>query len=142
MSTRKGPLSDQEFEKAFERLLYNSEPVTPEEVDALLRSEGLDPEAIAARGRAIAEKALADSPLDWRNSREQRLRAERALKAAEVRAMMPRKDILTAICDVLAGPNALQAQAILQHRNLEEMPDEDLASLLIELEFLTGGEQE
>ncbi len=39
-------------------LLYEHEPKTPEEIDTFLRSEGVDPDVIAAKGRAFAAKAL------------------------------------------------------------------------------------
>lgn len=47
-----------------QHLLYEQEPETPEEVDAFLRSEGLDPDAIAAQGRAFAAKALEDASVE------------------------------------------------------------------------------
>jgi len=46
------------FLVAMRYLLYDHEPETLEEVDAFLRSEGLDPGVIAADGKAFAQKAL------------------------------------------------------------------------------------
>lgn len=53
-------LTETERNELAERLqtLLNAEPETSEEIDAYLRVDGFDPEAIAARGRAIAAKAL------------------------------------------------------------------------------------
>jgi hypothetical protein len=46
------------FLDAMRHLLYDSEPETEEEVDAFLRSEGIDPEAVAEKGRELAERIL------------------------------------------------------------------------------------
>ncbi len=55
--------TEEEVLIAILQLLNGPEPQTPEEVDAYLRAEGYDPEKLAARGKAIAEKAMANSPL-------------------------------------------------------------------------------
>jgi hypothetical protein len=39
--------TDSEFVDAMRYLLYEHEPETEEEIDAFLRSEGIDPEAVA-----------------------------------------------------------------------------------------------
>ena len=137
MSTRKGPRNDQEFVEAFEHLLYDHEPETDEEVDAFLRSEGVDPEVIAANGRAFVEKALALSPLNWRNHAADRQKAQEELEAHEVSSILSRDALLAAINKIMSGLNPRQfAQASVQYRNLEEVSDEDLRSLLAELEYL------
>lgn len=52
-----------EFVRRMNYLLYEHEPETPEEIDAFLRSEGFDPDAIERRGREIAEEALRQARL-------------------------------------------------------------------------------
>ena len=42
------------FLEAMRYLLYEHEPETEEEIDAFLRSEGIDPEACAEKGRQLA----------------------------------------------------------------------------------------
>lgn len=59
--------TNEELAEAMRYLLYDHEPETPEEIDAFLRSEGLDPEEIADYGRKLAERELAASPLNPRN---------------------------------------------------------------------------
>ena len=44
------------FLEAMRSFLYEHEPETEEEVDAFLRSEGVDPEAVAERGRELAAR--------------------------------------------------------------------------------------
>jgi predicted ATP-dependent serine protease len=44
------------FLEAMKHLLYDSEPETEEEIDAFLRSEGVDPEECAERGRELAAR--------------------------------------------------------------------------------------
>lgn len=141
MSTRKGPRTDQEFVEAFEHLLYDHEPETSEEVDAFLRSEGLDPEDIAANGRAFVQKALALSPLNWRNHVADRQRAKEELDAHKVSPTLPRDVLLATIKKFLSGLSPQQiAQAGVQYRNLERVADDDLRSLLAELEYLNRKE--
>ena len=56
--------TNQEILDAINYLLYEHEPETPQEIDAYLRSEGLDPEVIADHGRLFASKALAAAQAD------------------------------------------------------------------------------
>lgn len=55
--------TDEELLAAIILLLDGHPPETPEEIDAYLRAEGYDPDEVAARGKAIAEKAIANLPL-------------------------------------------------------------------------------
>jgi len=52
--------------RAFADLFDEIEPETPEEIDAVLREAGYDPDEVGARMEAVAERALVDSPLNWR----------------------------------------------------------------------------
>ena len=52
------PLERERLAEALATLLYGPCPETPEEVDAFLRSQGIDPEALAAKAQAWAQKAL------------------------------------------------------------------------------------
>lgn len=58
--------TDEEFAEAMRHLLYDHEPETPEEVAAFLRSEGLDPDAIASQGRLWASLLLRLKRLEMR----------------------------------------------------------------------------
>jgi len=141
MSTRKGPRTDRELVEAFEHLLYDHEPETPEEVDAFLRSEGLDPETIVANGRAFVQKALASSPLNWRSHVSERQTAKEELAAHEVSPTLSRDDLLATVKKLLSGLSPQQiAQTGVRYRNLEEVTDDDLRSLLAELEYLNREE--
>ena len=51
-------ISDEEMLKRMEHFLYDCEPETPEEVDAFLRAEGIDPDLAAARMRQFVNSLL------------------------------------------------------------------------------------
>ena len=67
MDKRHPPATEEELVHANADLFNEVEPETPEEIDAVLREGGHDPDSIAARMKSIAECALARSPLNWRN---------------------------------------------------------------------------
>lgn len=111
-------------------------PETPEEIDATLREAGYDPDQVGARMAAAAERAIAQSPLNWRNrARQEREAAERKLSGFDSRAPQRRNDLLAEIRRLgdLLGPR--QAVAV-QYRNLDDIPDGDLESLLADLQYL------
>lgn len=137
MSTTKGKRTDEELAEAMRYLLYDHEPETPEEIDAFLRSEGLDPEEIADYGRKLAERELAVSPLNWRNRGPEREQAEKELLSQQVPPDMPREDMLTKIRQLLATLSPRQmTQVGIEFRNYEELSEVDLRSLLSELRYL------
>lgn len=58
-------LTEEQFVKAMEYLLYEHEPETPEEIDAFLRAEGLDPEAISQRGAEYCRALIKQIGEKW-----------------------------------------------------------------------------
>ena len=48
-----------EVGEALYNMLFLDEPETPEEIDAFLRAEGVDPVGVGARGRAFVEETIA-----------------------------------------------------------------------------------
>jgi hypothetical protein len=140
MSDRRSPETYEELFRAFTDLFNETEPEDPEEVNALLREAGYDPDEVAARMQAIAEQALASSPLNWRNRARQQL----SEAAAQFENFVPtprgsRSEIMAAIKQIIAQLGGPQSQPVAAHfRNFEEASDEDLASLLSDLEYLVG----
>jgi hypothetical protein len=123
--------------------LFNEvSPETSEEIDDELRKAGYDPDEVAERMKSVAERAIANSPFNWRNQ-EQELAGERArLEHSTLPPGKNRMQLIEAIKQLLAqlGGNAKLIQAY--YRNFEEMSDEDLASLQSELEFLISQQRD
>jgi hypothetical protein len=138
MKKRKPVQTSEELIRAFADLFDEIEPETPAEIDAMLREAGYDPDEIGAQMKAVAEQALANSPLNWRNRAPQEMAEEQArFDKAESTSPRNRTDMIKAIQQLLAGRSE---QALAHFRNLESASDDDLASMLAELEFLASQE--
>ncbi len=139
MKERKPPRTDEELIQILADLFDEVEPEGPEEIDEALREFGYDPEALATRMRQVAEQAMKKSPLNWRNQAAmlETERARLAVHAPKIRAN--REDMLASIGQLFARLDESQAQAV-AYRNLENASDEDLASLLAELEYLVASQ--
>ena len=140
MNKRRPPATEEELVHAFADLFDEVGPETPEEIDAALREEGHDPDTIAARMKSVAERALARSPLNWRNRAQQELEAERS-KLDKVTPILRhgRGEIIAAIQQLLSRLQAHQLAPAHAYRNFDQATDEDLSSLLAELEYLVAG---
>lgn len=140
MNKRQPPATEEELVHAFADLFNEVEPETPEEIDAVLREGGHDPDTIAARMKSIAERALARSPLNWRNRAQREVEAERS-KLDKVTPIVRRGrgEMITAIQQLLSRLQAHQLAPAHAYRNFDQATDEDLASLLAELEYLVAG---
>lgn len=64
MLSRTPPTSDEELVRIFDHLFEQTEPETAEEVDAVLREAGYDPDELAARIDQVAQAALARRRLE------------------------------------------------------------------------------
>ena len=137
------PTRNEDHERQLERIvdgMVESILEAPEdEIDEDLRAAGADPERAADETREVIAKTL-----ERRRKRALRQRAreryERNVRAIEDEAYpLPetpeeRRRLLAGV--LAARPQAAQALT-LQFRNLESMPDEDVASLLRQL-FVLG----
>lgn len=136
MSKRNPIQTSQDLVLAFADLFDELEPETPEEVASVLRDTGHDPDDVGARMKAVAEQALAKSPFNWRSRAQRELQAERErLAGFAMPALRSRVEIIAAIKRLVAQFGGQMAYA---HRNLESETDEDLASLLADLEYLAS----
>lgn len=142
MKNRRPIETSEDLVRAFADLFDEIAPETPEDIDAELREAGYDPDEVAARMRAAAERAIAESPLNWRTRAQQEL-AEARARVEDFGSALPssRENIVQAIKRLLAqlGPRTEQAYA--HFRNFESLSDEDLASLLTEIEYLARQQQ-
>ena len=135
------PQTDQDLIQVFADLFDAVEPETPEEIDAVLVEGGYDPNEVGSRMQAFAEQALAKSPLNWRNQADTKLQAVGA-KLENFRAPVAipptREQIIDAIKELTGRLRGRARLAQAYFRNFESASDEDLASLLSELQFLTS----
>lgn len=137
MAKRKPARTNKDVVDAFTRLFNEIEPETEEEIDTILREAGLDPDELASRMQVFAEKALVESPLNWRNQVDQLHEEQSRLARLSSSLPLSRQEIIAAIQSLLARiPGDQSARAFAHYRNLEQTTDEDLSSLLDELRYL------
>ncbi len=138
MTGPRPPRTDEELVRVFDHLFDQTEPQTPEEIDAVLREAGYDPDEVAARMYEVAQRALVESPLNWRT----RAGAQQAEAVAQLKRFLStargnRTEILAGIEQVLAQLAPKQRESLTaQFRSLDHVTEADLASLLGELECL------
>lgn len=129
------PSTDKEIVAAFDTLFNEiSIPTEEDEIDQELREAGYDPDAIAQQMAALAAAALADSPYNWRRRAQDAIQVEKAAREAfSITPPRERPALISAIRNLVTstGGNAMAA-----YRNLEEVSDEDLQTLLADLKFL------
>ena len=140
MEGHRAPQTDEELVQILADLFERTElDESEEEVDVSLQALGYDPDALTTRMRAVIQEAMGKSPLNWRGAQRELAEARAKLEdiSEDVSSALPRSrtSVMEAIEQVLAelGPNTRQAYA---YRNFESLSDEDLASLLAELEYL------
>lgn len=135
--------SDEELARALAELLECDDvEVTDEEIDAGLREFGYDPDEVERRFRQVAEQALASSPLNWRN-RGKDLQEERK-RIDELQEARPPtiEEVKKQIRELLSTVVAQGKQPGYAYRNLDGMPEGDLATVLNDLRYLAAEESE
>ncbi len=140
MTEQTSPQSERDLVDALVDLFNEVEPDTSEEIDAVLHEAGHDPEEVTSRIKAAVERALTDSPLNWRNKARNEIEEERTrLTTFTPSVSGDRVTLLESIQRLLASLQTRNGTlAAAYHRNLEEATNEDLAGLLAELEYLAA----
>ena len=143
MNERRPPTTEDELIHAFTDLFNAVEPETPEEIQTTLRDAGYDPDSVAARMQAIAARAIENSPLNWRKRAQVELESEKA-RLEIIPSAQPgnRADIINFIKQLLTGLSGQQFEHAAHFRNFDQATDEDLASLLADLEYLVARQRE
>lgn len=142
MPDRKPPESASEFLDGLVELFTNLPDRTMEELEEDLREEGVDPETFAQRVRELVESELEEQRLAWfEHARQGRGAAlERLREVQPSSTLSTLKEVKQKVKAVLAGqygPDASEfAYAQLHHRNLDDVTESDLRSLLDDLERL------
>ena len=131
---------EQELLDAIIELLVNTEPETPADLDDELREMGYDPDAMTAKIEAVVQDAWAKSPYNWRVRERKKIEKERKrYRRSKTRPASSLNEARRRLQQFIErhGPQLATA-----HRNLDEISDEDVASLLQQYEFLTHDKSE
>ncbi len=139
MSTKK-PRTDAEIldQLQADAELERIKRLTPAEVSAEIRAAGGDPEAIGARGAALAARLLAERGLDWKT----RANARKGAMARSVGEWpsfkaLSRTELLARIHTARADARfAAPVVAAFRKRGDEDVSDDELRALLEEIEVL------
>lgn len=147
MKKRKPIETESQLIAALERFFTNvsmSEPI--ESVDEELREFGYDSVALGSQIEALAQRALAESQLNWRNQARHEIDAARnkldRFERATPDHQQDRSSLLNAIQHLLKKLGSQDSQLVPAHfRNFNSASDQDLVSLLQELEFLASNHE-
>jgi hypothetical protein len=137
MTKPKAPATEEELLDCLVELFSEAELESQETTDSFLQEAGLNPDEVGARAREVAEAALSRSPLNWRNSALGKLESER-LHRSQTPPSRPkgRPELMSAIQTFARRSDTANERVTALWRNLEKATDEDLVSLLADLEYL------
>lgn len=129
---------EQELLDAIIEMLVDTEPETAAELDAELRNMGFDPEALTSKIEAVVEEVWATSPHNWRFQERKKIEGERKRyeqsKLSQDSSVVNKRQRLQG----LLSQHRPQFAAAHRNLNLDEVSDEDVASLLHQYEYLTN----
>ncbi len=134
MDENKSKRTDLDIASEFDRLFDEvPEPVTDEEIKTFLEEAGYNVEKLKADGAAFVNDLIASN---WRFANLQDMRdAAAEINEVSVRKGWDRRRLTAAIEKISAVLSSGGAQPSLAFRNLAEMTDTDLATILQELEY-------
>ncbi len=136
---KKPPETYRAFLERLEDLFDQSPPESIKDAQDEIIDAGLDPEVIGERMKAIADRSISRARANWwAEAAAQRRSALAYITRFTAHIPDSRPGIEAAIRDILQqSPGLKDLPAISAHfRNFAEATDEDLKSLLLELEFL------
>ena len=117
----------------------NSDEEEPSyDVDQVLTKAGYKPEDVGKKFQAVANESIAKSPHNWRNRasiEHAEAKSGFVRKNSTEKPQQSRSEILNAINTLLSQHNLRVALA---HRNFSDQSDEDLQSLLDQLEYIVA----
>ncbi len=134
MEENKSKKTDVEIAKDFDQLFDEiPEPETNEEITAYLIEAGYDPEVLKAQGAEFVANLIAGN---WRfTSSEETEKATASINEIPLRKGWNRSRLTDAIERVSRALALHGRQPTMAFRNLEELTDADLATILQELEY-------
>ena len=108
------------------------------DVDQLLTEAGFNPNEVGSEFQTVANRSMAESPYNWRKNAHvgytQAKDEYSKIKPSE-KSSRSRSELVEAINALLSQQNLRVSFA---HRNLSDQTDEDLESLLNQLEYLAA----
>lgn len=108
------------------------------DVDKVLTDAGYKADEVGQRFRGVANQSMAKSPHNWRNhahAAQQRAKEDYLQTKRVENRFRSRAEIIDAINSLITSQNMNVAFA---HRNFSDQTDEDLESLLDQLEYLAS----
>jgi len=142
MPNKKPPENMSEFLDGLVDLFTDLPERATQELEEDLHEEGIDTEAFAQRVQMLVESRLQEQRLDWlEHARQGRtIELEKLKKVQPSKALVTFDEVKQKIKDVLAGRFGSSASeyvnAQLYHRNVNDVTENDLRSLLDDLERL------
>jgi hypothetical protein len=130
------PQNDDEIVDAFVDLLSEIVPEGREEIEMLLVEAGLDPEKVKQQASSLIKDLRARTPLDWRNRREilEEVRGRHDRAGSDLPSN--RQGLLERLSELLSDLSLKRVHAHYRDRKPEELSDEELRSLVHDLEFI------
>lgn len=112
--------------------------LTPDELAAEVRADGGDPDAIGARGGALAKRLLAERALHWKTRADGRRDAmDKSIGSWPTFAAMPRAELLARVHAARNDARFTEpVVAAFRKRGEDDFTDDELRALLEELEVL------
>ncbi len=140
MTKPKKPRTDAEIldQLADEAELDRIKQQTPGDAAAEMRAAGGNPEAVGARGAALAKILLAERTLDWKTRASARKDAmDKSIGEWPSFATMPREELMARVNAARASARfSVPVVAMYRKRGDEDVTDEELRSLLEAIEVL------
>ncbi len=126
--------TDSDILKDFESLFGDiPEPETPEEIETYLVDAGYDIDALKAEGLRLANELIEGN---WRFVLPDEIEAATlSINNTPIRTGWKRDRLISAIQHIIDVLHQQRRQTGFAFRNLEELTDSDLASMLQELEY-------
>ena len=118
--------------------IESKDEVPPYNVDKILTEAGYKPDEEGKKFQAVANKSAANSPHNWRNrarNAHEGAKASYLKKISVAKTHRLRSELIDAINTLLSQQNLKIAFA---HRNFSDQTDEDLESLLDQLEYIAS----
>ena len=144
---KKRPIEpEQDLINALEDFAYDVDEDNPIiDIDDELKNLGYDPGLIGRKFQVVASKALAASPLDWRNQAHFEI-AEAREKLGRISRLdiklLDEASLIEAIHLALKNLGYLEPAIIpARYRNFEEATENDLASMLQQLIYLSSDDK-
>lgn len=139
MADRKPPETASEFLNRLAELLTSVPDRSLEELKEDLRSQGIDPEAVVERVQRLVETRLNEYRLKWqKQAKRERLAILERLRDVTAKLPAARSELERLLDEILSGLWGSRAQVYAQayFRKLEQVTDNDLRSLLEDIERL------